>query len=197
MTVDTFLSGVGFSKPGIDQSVFSASPTDLFLAHHGIKGQRWGVRRFQNKDGTLTAAGRKRLAKLEEKKAKLEEETNRLSPKKKTPNPHGKKSVFDMSDEELNKEINRLGLEKKYKDYMKELYPSKKKQPLIDGRKMFGEIAQQSLTNVGKNVAENLLGVGVNRLGKSMGLDYDLYTKNSNKKKKKKKREDDDDDDDD
>lgn len=32
-----------------------------YLEHHGIKGQRWGVRRFQNKDGSLTNAGRKRL----------------------------------------------------------------------------------------------------------------------------------------
>lgn len=32
------------------------------LAHHGIKGQKWGVRRFQNPDGTLTEAGRKRVA---------------------------------------------------------------------------------------------------------------------------------------
>ncbi len=31
-----------------------------YLAHHGIKGQRWGVRRFQNEDGTLTAAGKKK-----------------------------------------------------------------------------------------------------------------------------------------
>lgn len=30
------------------------------LAHHGIKGQRWGVRRFQNQDGSLTDAGRNR-----------------------------------------------------------------------------------------------------------------------------------------
>ena len=30
------------------------------LYHHGIKGQKWGVRRFQNKDGTLTSAGKKR-----------------------------------------------------------------------------------------------------------------------------------------
>ena len=31
-----------------------------YLVHHGIKGMRWGIRRYQNPDGTLTAAGRKR-----------------------------------------------------------------------------------------------------------------------------------------
>ena len=30
------------------------------LRHHGIKGQRWGVRRYQNADGSLTAAGQRR-----------------------------------------------------------------------------------------------------------------------------------------
>ena len=31
-----------------------------YIKHHGIKGQKWGVRRFQNKDGSLTPIGRKR-----------------------------------------------------------------------------------------------------------------------------------------
>lgn len=49
------------------------------LRHHGIKGQKWGVRRYQNYDGSLTAAGRKRYgvnvegAKANYEKAKAEQ----------------------------------------------------------------------------------------------------------------------------
>ena len=35
-----------------------ASYTDLY--HHGIKGQKWGIRRYQKEDGSLTPAGKKR-----------------------------------------------------------------------------------------------------------------------------------------
>lgn len=35
------------------------------LYHFGIKGQKWGVRRYQNDDGTLTAAGKKRYSDYE------------------------------------------------------------------------------------------------------------------------------------
>lgn len=37
------------------------------LQHHGILGQKWGVRRFQNKDGSLTTAGKKRITRKQKK----------------------------------------------------------------------------------------------------------------------------------
>ena len=44
------------------------------LWHHGSKGQRWGVRRYQNADGSLTAAGRKRYDRdIRENNAKKKE----------------------------------------------------------------------------------------------------------------------------
>ena len=42
------------------QYIIKDSPNELY--HFGIKGQKWGVRRYQNKDGTLTDAGAKRYA---------------------------------------------------------------------------------------------------------------------------------------
>jgi hypothetical protein len=36
----------------------------LYLSHHGVKNQKWGIRRFQYKDGSLTPAGKRRAAKM-------------------------------------------------------------------------------------------------------------------------------------
>ena len=44
---------------------------DSVIEHHGIKGQKWGVRRYQNPDGTLTPLGRKKLGRLERRVTKL------------------------------------------------------------------------------------------------------------------------------
>lgn len=73
------------------------------LEHHGIKGQKWGVRRFQNKDGSRTAAGKKREQSRSEDPAH-EDYTE----------AHTGKSVKNMSDAELRNRLNRLQMEKQY-----------------------------------------------------------------------------------
>lgn len=51
--------------------------TSESLEHHGIKGQRWGVRRYQNTDGTRTAEGKKR-----ERTGKKEKSPEEIAAKK-------------------------------------------------------------------------------------------------------------------
>ena len=42
-----------------------------YLCHYGVKGMKWGVRRYQNADGTLTDAGKKRSSKAASEKTEL------------------------------------------------------------------------------------------------------------------------------
>ena len=44
---------------------------DIYLAHHGIKGQKWGVRRYQNQDGSLSQEGKNRYLKKLEQNEKI------------------------------------------------------------------------------------------------------------------------------
>lgn len=73
------------------------------IYHFGIKGMKWGKRRYQNKDGSLTAAGKQRYSNMEK---------DRASSKRST--------ISDMSDDDLRKRINRLNLEKQYKQLLNE-----------------------------------------------------------------------------
>ena len=51
---------------------------DDYLAHHGIKGQKWGVRRFQNEDGSLTSAGKERYGAKGSSKSLSDEQKAKL-----------------------------------------------------------------------------------------------------------------------
>ena len=49
-----------------------------YLAHHGILGQKWGVRRYQNYDGTLTNAGKRKLRKINRWNTRYERRQDRI-----------------------------------------------------------------------------------------------------------------------
>lgn len=85
-----------------------------YIQHSGTKGMRWGIRRYQNKDGSLTPAGRKHYAKETEKlkvaKAKLAAEKKVLANKQKTAT---KLEKLDAAKKKLEAEKKALKEEKK------------------------------------------------------------------------------------
>lgn len=50
-----------------------ADKLETYLEHHGIKGMKWGVRRYQNKDGSLTPAGKVRKSKQSRRMEKVKD----------------------------------------------------------------------------------------------------------------------------
>lgn len=83
------------------------------LYHHGIKGMKWGVRRYRNEDGTLTNAGKKRYA----EKEPVHEDYAKV---------HDNKSVKSMSDAELRARNNRLQMERQYENMTRKTSAGKK-----------------------------------------------------------------------
>lgn len=81
------------------------------LYHWGIKGMKWGVRRYQNKDGTLTPAGKKRYAD-DGGSDSAQKQTQSSSPAK------TRQSISDLSDEELRTIVNRKQSERQLRDLL-------------------------------------------------------------------------------
>ena len=72
-----------------------------YISHFGVKGMKWGIRRYQNRDGSLTPEGRKRYGRSEDS-----EKVRELR----------KKPVSAMSNQELETVIRRMNLERQYRD---------------------------------------------------------------------------------
>lgn len=140
------------------------------LAHYGVRGMRWGVRRYQRKDGSLTPEGRKRYS---------EEE----SPKPAAPNK--KKSVSSMSNADLRNEIERLELEQRYRRLASE--SAKLNRTTSQKAKEYVKnILIESGNDVGKKFAKYAMSVGVNKLFEKTFNDPDILNIRGGKKDKDK-----------
>ena len=129
------------------------------LYHHGVPGQRWGFRRYQNPDGTLTPAGRRRANKLAEKYAKVT--GKKLIIKKRSVQGNEKqkpKTISEMSDQEIQAKINRMRLEDTYMSMIASRAP---KPQVSRGKKFINNIKRNviapALTDAGRTLLENLI----------------------------------------
>ena len=135
------------------------------LAHHGIKGMRWGIRRYQNKDGSLTPAGEKRRAKLEAKIEKLGGSSKKGSGDSDSAaaTPVKKKTASEMNDTELAKAINRARMEDEYSRLRPEPKPPEKN---AFGKQILNDVVKPAMMNSGRKLLENSMNSVVEKLTK-------------------------------
>lgn len=129
------------------------------LYHHGVPGQKWGFRRYQNPDGTLTPAGRRRANKLAEKYAKVT--GKKLIVKKRSVQGNEKpkpKTISEMSDYEIQAKINRMRLEDTYMSMIASRAP---KPQVSRGKRFINNIKRNviapALVDAGKTLLGNLI----------------------------------------
>ena len=152
------------------------------LAHHGVLGMHWGVRRYQNKDGSLTSAGKKRAQKLDSEYQKLTGKRLKKSDatKKKTSNKSESKpkskSISEMTDQEIQAKINRITLE----NNLKSLTPKQVSAGQKFTNKVMNEVISPAATDIGRQLAKSMLADGVNKAFKLEG-ENKVYANNKKK----------------
>lgn len=114
------------------------------LVHYGVKGMKWGVRRTLQQLGHLAKGITRRTAAV----------------RKKAPSKAAKPKAKTYTDDELRAMINRLELEKKYR----ELSTPESQKRAKKGREFVSDILESSAKNIGKQLVTYGMGEAVNQL---------------------------------
>lgn len=151
------------------------------LIHWGIRGQKWGLRKYQNPDGTLTPEGRIRYGKGHKKQLTKEAIEKKRAEVLRSDNP---KLVYKHSNlftsEELNALYKRLDTRQKIADIAAN--DSKNKQKVINGKRFIEKVNTAIAVTQKLSEAYYTAETVLNSPG--------AYGRKAEKKKKKKKDDD-------
>lgn len=134
------------------------------LYHHGILGMKWGVRRTKAQLGYPTSTSKKNTKSGSQVTSFITKRKNAKKQKmaakqvKQETTKSRKKSVSEMSDDELRARISRLEMEKRYKDLHKASQPQVSK-----GRKFVSSVLEKSGQNIATQLTTYVMGQAVNK----------------------------------
>lgn len=126
--------------------IYNYETEDRVLCHHGIKGMKWGVRRYQNSDGSLTARGVKRYSDKSPYEVKTADgdvfrvsrgsDPNHFNTNKskvtKTWGEHLRENDNKKLQNQANKRANRLARKNEKKQFKKDVKDYQKAKQYID-----------------------------------------------------------------
>lgn len=175
MDLETSLALV--NKPPIEEithlNLVNKPPIDE-LYHHGILGMRWGIRRYQNPDGSLTPEGQRRLDRKttkEENKRRKKEAKEQAKKEKILKDPELlKKNIDKFSEEEVARAMQNFAWQDKISEIKKHRSEAnwRKAEDVADKAVMVGNYANAAITFLntpaGKEL-RNKLGFGTDDIG--------------------------------